>query len=167
VLAPEELGAYSRAAVRWLEGRYLTLRPSMEEQEAIYAYLTLIEWDDTECLLRFREAARIDSDFTQQGVVSFPHLSGHIYLVTNQGGQYRLVLLGRPTIHGDMNGVLTTLAVGTGSQLIPAATPITLLPANGPEEPELGLIRAGMTCYEQYRERVARISTKRFALFPC
>jgi transcriptional regulator with XRE-family HTH domain len=166
-LAPEELGAYARPAVRWLEGHYLTLRPSLNEPEAIYAYRTSIEWDEAECLLRFREAARIDSDFTQQGVVSFPHLSGHIYLVTNESGQYRLVLLGRPTIHGAMNGVLTTLAVGTGSQLIPAATPITLVPCKGPEEPELGLIRPGMPCYEEYRERVDRIAARGFALFPC
>src|SRR5438874_8628201 len=26
--APEEMGAYARPAVRWLEGEYLTLRPS-------------------------------------------------------------------------------------------------------------------------------------------
>jgi hypothetical protein len=166
-LAPEDLGAYARPAVRWLEGRYLTLRPSLTEAGAIYAYLTTIEWDDAECLLRFREAARIDSDFTQQGLVSFPHLSGHIYLVTNESGQYRLILLGRPTIHGAMNGVLTTLVVGTGSQLIPAATPITLVPSKGPDEPELGLIRPGMPCYSEYRQRVDQIAAKSFALFPC
>jgi len=34
--APAELGAYSRAAVHVLEGRYLTLRPSFEVAGAIY-----------------------------------------------------------------------------------------------------------------------------------
>src|SRR5215213_10031392 len=33
-LAPDELGAYSRAAVHWLEGEYLTLRPSFSEAGA-------------------------------------------------------------------------------------------------------------------------------------
>jgi transcriptional regulator with XRE-family HTH domain len=164
--APEELGAYARPAVRWLEGDYLTLRPSIDEPGAVYAYLTTIRWDDSESLLRFGESARLDSDFTQQGLVSFPHLSGHIYLITNSAGQYRLILLGRPTIQGAMNGVLTTLIVGTGSQLIPAASPISLVPIKPGEEPVFGLIRTGMQCYEEYRDRVAQISAKRFAAFP-
>ncbi len=164
--APEELGAYGRASVRWLEGRYLTLRPSVDEPGAVYAYITAIAWDESEGLLRFAESARVDSDFTQKGLVSFPHMSGHIYLVTNSGGQYRIILLGRPTIRGDLNGVLTTLVLGMGSQLIPAASPITLAPCNGPDEPTLGLIRPGMECYEEYRHRVEQISAGRFALFP-
>jgi DNA-binding phage protein len=165
-LAPEDLGAYSRPAVRWLEGHYLTLRPSVDEPGAVYAYRTIISWDETRNLLQFAEAARLDSDFTQKGVVSFPHLSGHIYLVTSAAGQYRMILLGRPTIHGDMNGVLTTLIVGSGSQLIPAASPITFVPITGTDEPAMGLIRPGMQCFDQYRTRVDCVTIKRFALFP-
>src|SRR6185437_6657091 len=36
--APDELGGYSRAAVRWLEGDYLTIRPSFEVAGSLYAY---------------------------------------------------------------------------------------------------------------------------------
>jgi transcriptional regulator with XRE-family HTH domain len=164
--APEELGAYARAAVRWLEGRYLTLRPSVDEPGSVYAYMTEISWDDTDCHLRFAESSRLDRDFTQKGVVSFPHLSGHIYLITNSAGQYRLILLGRPTIRGDLNGLLTTLVVGTGSQLIPAASPITFSRWSDAQEPALGLIRPGMECYAEYRQRVEQISKGRFAIFP-
>jgi DNA-binding phage protein len=165
-LAPDDLGAYSRPAVQWLEARYLTLRPSLDEPGAVYAYLTTIHWDDETCHLRFAEAARLDSENTQQGLVSFPYLSGHIYLVTNFHGQYRLIVLGRPNVQGAMCGVLTTLVVGTGSQLTPAASPITLIPLRGPQEPELGLVRPGSPCYDDYHERVAQVASKRFALFP-
>jgi transcriptional regulator with XRE-family HTH domain len=164
--APEELGAYARAAVKWLEGRYLTLRPSVDEPGSVYAYMTEISWDDTDCHLRFSEFSRLDPDFTQKGVVSFPHLSGHIYLITNSAGQYRLILLGRPTIRGDLNGLLTTLVVGTGSQLIPAASPITFSRWTEAQEPMLGLIRPGMECYPEYSRRVEQISKGRFAIFP-
>src|ERR1700747_968318 len=45
-VAPDELGFYSRRAVQWIEGVYLTLRPSFGDKDAIYAYRTEIAWDD-------------------------------------------------------------------------------------------------------------------------
>lgn len=165
-LAPDELGAYARPAVQWLEGRYLTLRPSIEEPGAVYAYLTIIRWAEERELLTFAETARLDSDFNQKGLVSFPYISGHIYLVTNTAGQYRMILLGRPNIHGAMSGILTTLAVGAGSQLIPASSPITLIPAKEGQEQTLGLIRSGMDCFDEYKRCVDQVAAGRYALFP-
>src|SRR3954452_2175454 len=40
MFAPESMGAYARPAVQWLEGTYLTLRPSFSESCAVFAYLT-------------------------------------------------------------------------------------------------------------------------------
>ena len=120
--APEELGAYSHEAVAWLEGLYLTLRPSFGAADAIFAYRTEILWDDNR--LVFQEAERLDAPFAQSGHVSVPHQSGAIYLLTQWHGQYRLVVLGRPTIHGEMHGVLTTLQSGRGGQLTPVSAPI-------------------------------------------
>src|SRR5262249_46667949 len=34
--APESMGAYTRPAVQWLEGTYLTLRPSFSETGAVF-----------------------------------------------------------------------------------------------------------------------------------
>src|SRR5262249_33249493 len=45
-LAPGDLGFYSRPGVSWLEGDYLTLRPSFSDASAIYAYRTEICWLD-------------------------------------------------------------------------------------------------------------------------
>src|SRR3954463_9174396 len=42
---PDSLGPYSRRAVSWIEGTYVTVRPSFSEKDAIYAYLTQIAWD--------------------------------------------------------------------------------------------------------------------------
>ena len=77
-----------------------------------------------------------------------------------------MILLGRPNIHGAMSGILTTLAVGNGSQLIPAASPITLIPVKPGPVPVLGLIRQGMECFDEYRRCVDQVAAGRFALFP-
>ena len=165
-LAAEEMGAYSRAAVHWLEGEYLTLRRSFSEPGSVYAYLTLIAWDeDTHCLA-FHESSRLDRGFEQHGFVSFPHLSGHIYLVTNVEGQYRIAILGRPSREGALNGVLTTLAAGAGAQLTPASTPIALLPISRRSESVVGLIRPGDRCHAEYSEHVATVTERGYALFP-
>src|SRR5688572_26488148 len=45
-IAPDELGSYARPAVAWIEGAYLTLRPSFGEKDGVYAYRTEIFWDE-------------------------------------------------------------------------------------------------------------------------
>ncbi|MEQ1671369.1 MAG: helix-turn-helix transcriptional regulator [Hyphomicrobium sp.] len=124
--APDGLGNYNRAAVSWLEGSYLTLRPSFGERGAVYAYRTDISWDDATSTLVFRELERTDKDYAQFGSVAVPHQSGHIYLVTNRHGQHRMIVVAKPTIQGEMHGLLTTLQSGRGAHLSPVATPIVM-----------------------------------------
>lgn len=164
LLAPESMGAYSRAAVQWLEGTYLTLRPSFSESAAIFAYLTSIAWDEDKGHLVFSEAARTDSEYEQKGFVSFPNISGAIYLVTISEGQYRMALLNRPS-GGGLSGILLTLAAGEGAQLIPAAVPISLTPVREGDA-AVGVIRDGHECFEEYRDCVGRVTQRGYARFP-
>jgi transcriptional regulator with XRE-family HTH domain len=164
LFAPESMGAYARPAVQWLEGTYLTLRPSFSEKGAIFAYLTSIAWDDARAHLTFSEAARTDSEYEQKGFVSFPVLSGAIYLVTISDGQYRVAILNRPSAAG-LSGVLLTLAAGEGAQLTPAAVPIALMSVCAPE-PVVGVIREDDKCYAEYRDCVDRVTQRGYARFP-
>lgn len=164
-LAPGDLGSYARPAVRWIEGSYLTLRPSFGERDAVYAYRTEIAWDEGSSCLAFREAERVDSAFTQDGVVSIPNQSGHIYLITNKFGQYRLITVSRPTISGEMYGILTTLLAGRGAQLTPVATPIALVPLDAVKEVGFGRISAGHPCHAAFRTILRRTVDEPFAIF--
>lgn len=166
IASPDGLGAYSRGAVRWLEGRYLTLRPSFGSPGDVYAYVTVIEWDAARTHLVFSESERLDSSFSQKGSVSLPHLSGHIYLVTNVDGQYRLAVLGRPTIQGALYGILTTLMVGHGSQLVPAAAPFVLKRLKGETDCGLGRISPDHPDYVRYRVELDGVAADDFARFP-
>ncbi|HKX90907.1 MAG TPA: helix-turn-helix transcriptional regulator [Sphingomicrobium sp.] len=163
--APDAMGAYTRPAVQWLEGTYLTLRPSFSEPGAIFAYLTAIAWNDEVGHLVFKEAERIDSQYQQKGFVSFPNMSGAIYLVTVTEGQYRLATMNRPGGGGAMSGILLTLAAGAGAQLTPAAVPITLVPRQG-ADPQLGVVREGDKCFAEYRALVDCVVQQGYARFP-
>jgi transcriptional regulator with XRE-family HTH domain len=164
-LAPGELGFYSRPAVAFIEGHYLTIRPSFGDAGAIYAYQTEICWDAATSSLIFKESERLDAEFAQQGRVSVPNQSGYIYLVTNRQGQYRLVLISRPTINGEMFGIMTTLRAGRGAELIPVSAPIAYVPLTGQTNVEFGRISAGHPCYERYRKYLKRTVEEPFALF--
>jgi transcriptional regulator with XRE-family HTH domain len=163
--APEALGGYNHGAVRWLEGRYWTLRPMFGAEPGIFAYLTNIAWDAACSCLVFAESERLDS-FAQHGQVSLPHLSGHIYLVTSEGGQYRLAILGRPTIAGSLYGILTTLLVGHGSQLVPASCPIALLRLDAAATPTYGRIEPGHPAFASCRAEIDAVINSDFARFP-
>ena len=165
LFAPESMGAYARPAVQWLEGTYLTLRPSFSDAGAIFAYRTSISWDSSGGHLVFSEAARTDSDYQQKGFVSFPNISGAIYLVTISQGQYRIALLNRPSGHL-LSGILLTLAAGEGAQLIPAAVPIVLLPTTEEENKPIGVVHEGDPAFEEYRACVDRVTQRGYARFP-
>jgi transcriptional regulator with XRE-family HTH domain len=156
VLAPQAMGSYSRPAVRWIEGSYLTLRPAFSQPDCIYAYRTEIFWDDDTSHLRFAESDRADSAFTQAGFVSMPNLSGHTYLVTSEEGQYRLIMLGRGTRERRMFGLLSTLQVGSGSQLVPVACPIALVPLEQVDGVQFGLLSRDEGLHGGYREILDR-----------
>lgn len=152
LLAPAHMGSYSRPAVRWIESSYLTLRPAFSEPGSIYAYLTEIFWDEAGGHLGFAESERADSTFTQTGFVSMPNLSGHTYLVTSEEGQYRFVMLGRGTRERRMYGLLSTLQAGSGSQLLPVACPIALVPLEQIESPRFGVLTPNAEDYANYRQ---------------
>ena len=164
-VAPDGLGAYSRRAVAWIEGTYVTVRPSFGDKEAVYAYRTDIAWDIASSSLLFHEGERLDAAYTQYGEVSVPNESGHIYLVTNRHGQHRLITVSRPTILGEMYGIITTLLAGRGSLLTPVAAPIAFLPIKMIPNPTLGRISSGDANYAIYREHLRKTIDEPFAMF--
>jgi transcriptional regulator with XRE-family HTH domain len=164
-LAPEHMGAYSKSAVRWLEGRYLALRPSFNNPGNIFTYLIDIAWVTEAGHLSFAEFKREDQRAEQTGHVSLPNLSGHIYLVTNESGQHRLMILSRPTVDGSLYGTLSTLKVGHGSQLVPACCAVALLRYDSLVEPVVGLIAKGTQQHIEYELILNALAEMEYASF--
>jgi transcriptional regulator with XRE-family HTH domain len=151
-VAPAELGSYVRSAVAWLEGEYLTLRPSFELAGGIHAYCTQFAWDVERSCLGFRERERLDSGNAQAGHVCLPPAKGKIYLCTNgTTGEMRLAILNSPRRGGELAGLLLTLAAGIPG--LPVATPIALLPRR--PEHEFGRFVRGDAPFARYRTLLA------------
>ena len=164
-VAPDSLGAYSHRAVTWLEDTYITLRPSFGDKDAIFAYRTEIVWDPKVSSLVFHEGERTDAAYEHTGEVAVPHQSGFIYLVINRHGQHRVITVSRPTIAGEMYGIISTLRAGPGSQLTPIAAPIAFVPGRNIESPALGRIAPDNVHFALYRKHLRRTVEEPFALF--
>ncbi len=162
VIAPAELGAYARTAVRWLEGRYLVLRPHPHECGVISAYALTIGWREAEGWLGFQEE-RGAREIAQEGRVSVPSQSGHVHLVTNAEGQLRLMTLCRPTLQGEMHGILATLLMGRGAHLVPAALPIALVSWDRAPARELGAVSPEAGVHAAYAAILRRTREDGFA----
>ncbi|MDE2378796.1 helix-turn-helix transcriptional regulator [Bradyrhizobium sp.] len=164
-VAPDSLGSYSHRAVTWLEDVYVTLRPSFGDKEAIFAYRTEIVWEPKVSSLVFREGERTDAAYEHAGEVAVPHQSGFIYLVINKHGQHRVITVSRPTVTGEMYGIISTLRAGPGSQLTPIAAPIAFVPFRNVKTPTLGRIAPDNVNYAVYRDHLRRTVDEPFALF--
>ena len=99
------------------------------------------------------------------GEVAVPNQSGHVYLVTNRSGQHRLITVSRPTITGEMYGIISTLLAGRGSLLTPIAAPIAYLPLENLKDPTFGRVSPSDACYEAYRQELRRTMDEPFAMF--
>jgi transcriptional regulator with XRE-family HTH domain len=164
-MAPEHMGSYARAAISWLEGCYHTIRPATSDADAIYTYETRISWGPSQGHLHFLEAKRADKAYAQQGYVSLPHQSGHIYLVTNRHGQHRMAILSRQAVTGELYGLQLTLQQGRGAQLLPVAMPLVLVPLDDwAPRPKYGTIKAGDEGFAEMRARLERCTGDGFAM---
>jgi len=164
-VAPDSLGSYAHRAVTWLEDVYITLRPSFGDKDGIFAYRTGIVWEPKVSPLVFREGERTDAAYEHTGEVAVPHQSGFIYLVIIKHGQHRVITVSRPTVAGEMYGILTTLLAGRGSLLTPIAAPIAYLPIKIVSHPTFGRVSADDPNYAQYRQQLRRTTEEPFAMF--
>jgi hypothetical protein len=162
--APDELGGYARPAVTWLEGSYLTIRPSSKKPRELLTYLTEITWDEQRHALAFKEIARIDKAYAQAGFISVPHQTGHFYFVTNVRGQHRMAMMKRHPMTGEMYGLLLTLQEERGATLVPISIPLVMVPVKINEDRMmLGKIYEDNTYYEPYKAKLARVLDEGFA----
>lgn len=126
-IAPEDHGAYTRTAVRWMEGAYLAVRHSFHADGALIAFAVMVGWDEAHATLSFITSDDFTGPALQRGRVSFSTRTGHSYFVTSDLGRFDLMVLGRPAEGGRLSGLCTTAFLERGSP-IPASSAITFAP---------------------------------------
>ena len=156
-VAPRNLGAYSRANVEEMEGRYVCFRPGFTVADVISAYLMVIRWDEAESCLIFEEQGRADASHTQKGHIYIPDGSPFMNLVTIEKGAIRLITVARPGKQEPARGLITTLSNPSGMHFTPASAPIVLRRILG-EVPQLGFVRPDSLDYDAYLRDLEKVT---------
>lgn len=76
-----------------------------------------------------------------------------------------MITVSRPTVAGEMYGIISTLRAGPGSQLTPIAAPIAYVPIKNVLEPSLGRVAPDDADHALYRKHLRRAIEEPFALF--
>jgi hypothetical protein len=155
--APQNLGGYTHANVRELEGKYLCLRPAFSSTGAISAYLVTIRWEDAESCLIFEEQGRADATYTQRGRIYVPDGKPYMSLVTIERGAIRVIMVSRPIGPTSARGLIFTLSNPGGMQFTPVSAPIVLKPITD-VTPKLGFIRADSPNYVSYVQELEAVT---------
>jgi hypothetical protein len=71
----------------------------------------------------------------------------------------------RPSIGGTMYGILTTLQVGQGSQLVPVACPVALVSLDRIADPLIGSVDPAAGPFAEYSELLASATRQDYARF--
>jgi transcriptional regulator with XRE-family HTH domain len=150
-IAPVYMGAYTREAVDYYIGSYLTLRPSFSLTATVVAYRTDITWDEEWPSLVFQERDRPDQPYSHHGRLYIPASSNFIHLVSLTKGAMRAVLVSQLDRLGHMRGLITTLNKQR-ALLMPVAAPIVYVRRDQFGAPALGEIKEGSAAYREYRQ---------------
>ena len=163
-VAPDGLGANSRRGVAWLEGVYVT--PAL-----LWRQRRDLRLSHRNSLGRGDLAPGVSRGGTRGRRVLAIRRSrgaepvGSRLSLTNRHGQHRLITVSRPTITGEMYGVVATLFAGRGALLTPIAAPIALSPVKNAPQAAYGRIAAGDARGAIYRDHLQRVTSEQFAMF--
>lgn len=166
VIAPEALGAYTRVGVRWLEKRYLSLRPAFQRDCVVLASALDIHWSDEEGCLVYLQRPSFQGPVIARGKVSISTQSGHISLVASTLGHFELTILARPAEDGRLQGIVT-MYFHRRDVLIPGCGPLVLVPIadSDPTTPFCGEIDRDHSRYGQYSRLLEMVELQGFAKF--
>jgi len=155
-VSPIEWGGYSRAAVTYLIGSYLVLRPAFKTAGNVVAYATDIAWDEAAGGLTFQERDRLDARYSHRGHVRLPSMSMYMYLVSGENGWLRSVMLSVLDVSNEFHGILSTLHNVAGAMFLPVAAPVVYIKCDSFEPDAFGEFKPGDRNYARYSELLKR-----------
>jgi hypothetical protein len=160
--ADEAFGKYTREEADRYIGDYVFVRPSFREDAIIHAFHMHIEWDRAVRALLIKERSR-DKKALQFGEVYIPRASRHIFILSNQGGWLKNVILSELDVYKTMKGVMLTVGRSFANLYTPMAMPVVMNKVDKVEDHITGPIDPGSRLYEAYKNDLCEVEQEQFA----
>jgi hypothetical protein len=162
-LAAEELGKYAKEDTANYIGEYVFARPSFQEDGVIQAFHMEILWDrDTRCLL-VKEAAKDKKVPHQFGTIYIPRASMYIFILSNEHGWLKKVILSQLDVYKRMKGIMLTMGHAFANVYTPVAMPVIMNRYERIEDDMVGPIGPRSRMYEEYIQDLLAVEQSRYA----
>jgi hypothetical protein len=148
--AREEFGKYTREDTRNYVGEYVFARPSFRARGPIHAFRMEIVWDGEEKGLLVKESAPRSREEAQFGRIHIPRASMHIFILSNERGWLKSVILSQIDIYKRMKGMMLTMGNAFANIYSPVAMPVIMNKYDRIDDAMVGEILPGTPFYEEY-----------------
>ena len=162
-IAAEELGRYTREETQNYVGDYVFARPSFHEDGLIHAFHMQVAWDRDASALLVREAARGKQTPLQFGKIYIPRASMHIFILSNEHGWLKKVILSQLDVYRRMKGIMLTMGHAFGNLYTPVAMPVVMNRYDKIENHMVGQIDRSSRSYSEYHSDLLAVEQDQFA----
>ena len=161
--AGSELGGYARAETLNYVGEYVFARPSFQDANLIHAFAMEVAWDAAAGALVVREAARDKKLPPQFGTVYIPRASMHIFILSNESGWLKKVILSQLDVYKRMKGIMLTMGHAFGNLYTPVAMPVIMNKYDAIKSDMVGRIDPSSRMYAEYSQDLLAVEKSQYA----
>jgi hypothetical protein len=162
-IAGDEFGKYTRDDTKDYAGKYVFARPAFRDETTIHAFAMEVLWDASLPALLVREMARDKRDGLQFGKIYIPRASAHIFILSNEDGWLKSVILSRIDVYKRMKGVMLTMGHAFANVYAPVAIPVIMNKYDNIDDRMIGEIKPGAKMYRDYSEDLLAVEQSQYA----
>ena len=162
-ITAEDLGRYTKADTKNYVGEYVFGRPSFHEDGLIHAFHMEIAWDNDASALLVRERSKGKQIPLQFGKIYIPRASMHIFVLSNEKGWLKKVILSQIDIYKRMKGIMLTMGHAFANVYTPVAMPVFMNMYEKIETDMIGKIDPRSRMYEEYNQDLLAVEQGQYA----
>jgi hypothetical protein len=162
-VAAEEFGKYTREDTASYVGHYVFARPSFHADGVIHAFHMEVLWDREASALIVTEAPRAKKEMLQFGKIYIPRASMHIFILSNEKGWLKSVILSQIDVYKRMKGMMLTMGHAFANVYAPVAMPVIMNKYEKVADDMVGSIARGSRLYEELNRDLLSVEQDRYA----
>jgi hypothetical protein len=161
--AGEEFGRYTRDDTKNYVGDYVFARPSFHEDGLIHAFHMEIVWDRDTSVLMVKEVAAGKKVPLQFGKIYIPRASMHLFILSNEQGWLKKVILSQIDVYKRMKGIMLTMGHAFANVYTPVAMPAIMNKYDKIDANMVGKIDPRSRMYEEYNQDLLSVEQSQYA----